>query len=78
MRQDSGRSRSSLGSDRPTDFGRRPSTANGFLGWSVLRRWTEKGYIPAFGSGTIQQQRFSGFPPLLEQELPSIKVEVVD
>jgi hypothetical protein len=78
MRQDGGRSPSSLGSDRPTDFGRRPSTANAFVGSSVLRRWTERGHIPAFGSGTIQQQRFTGFPPLLEQELPSVKVEVVD
>lgn len=79
MRQDSERSRSSLGSDRATALGRRPSTASGFVGLSVLRRrWGEMGYIPASGVGAIQQQQFTGFPPLLEQELSSVKVEVVE
>jgi len=59
-------------------LGRRPSRAKGFVRWSVLRRWTERGYIPASGSSAIQQQRFTGFPPLLEQELPTFKVEVIE
>jgi hypothetical protein len=44
----------------------------------MLRRWAERGYIPAFWSGAIQEQPFSGFPPLLEQELPTVKVKVID
>lgn len=34
--------------------------------------------MPASRSGTIKQPRFTGFPPLLERELPTVKVEVID
>lgn len=73
-----GRSPSSLGSDRPAVLGRRRSMANGFVGLSNLRRWRERGYIPASASVTIKQPQFTGFPPLLERELPTVKVEVID
>jgi len=47
------------------------------VGVPVLRRWAERGFIPASWT-RLPGQRFTGFPPLLEHELPSVPVEVVE
>ena len=57
----------------------RPSAqcaADGGLGVSltVLERWAESGLMPARGLAQVRPQRFSGFAPLVEQELPSVTV----
>ena len=56
------------------------STAEGEPAVSVpvLRRWAERGFMPAAGLAQLPGQRFTGFPPLVEQELPSVAVEVVE
>jgi hypothetical protein len=45
---------------------------------AVLRRWVDRGFIPTAGSIGLPDQRFTGFPPLLVQELPVVAVEAVD
>jgi len=44
----------------------------------ILERWAEQGLIPAPGRPGFRPQGFTGFPPLIERELPIIAVEVVE
>jgi len=57
-----------------------PGSTTGTLGVSaaVLRRWVDRGFIPTAGSNGLPDQPFTGFPPLLVQELPVVAVEAVD
>jgi len=54
--------------------------AGGVLGIApaVLERWAESGLIPARGLARVRPQRFTRFPPLVEQELPVIPVEMLE
>jgi len=45
---------------------------------AVLLRWAASGLIAPAGSRAIPGQPFTGFPPLIEQELPVVRVEGVD
>lgn len=56
----------------------RPAEGEPGVGMPVLRRWAERGFIPAAGSAQLPGQLFTGFPPLLERDLPSVPVEVVE
>lgn len=54
--------------------------ADGGLGVAsaVLERWAESGLIPARGLAEVRHQTFTGFPPLVEREMPVIPVEMVE
>lgn len=39
-------------------------------------RWITRGFVPAAGRGAAGH--FTGFPPIVETELPSVSVERVD
>lgn len=71
-------SRSSIANRAESEILGRPAEGEPAVGMPVLRRWAERGFIPAAGLAQLPGQRFTGFPPLLEQELPSVPVEVVE
>lgn len=43
---------------------------------ATRNRWVERGFVPAAGRGITGP--FTGFPPIVETELPSVSVELVD
>lgn len=43
---------------------------------ATIDRWVERGFVPATGRGVTGS--FTGFPPIVETELPSVSVERVD
>jgi hypothetical protein len=43
---------------------------------SMIGRWVERGFVPALGRGVTGP--FTGFPPIVETELPPASVEPVD
>ena len=71
-------SRSSIANRVESEILGRPAEGEPGVGMPVLRRWVERGFIPAAGLAQLPGQRFTGSPPLLEQELPSVPVEVVE
>jgi hypothetical protein len=42
----------------------------------TIDRWVERGFVPAVGRGITGP--FTGFPPIVETELLSVSVELVD
>lgn len=43
---------------------------------ATIDRWVERGFVPAVGSGVTRP--FTGFPRIMETELPPVSVEPVD
>jgi hypothetical protein len=43
---------------------------------ATIDRWVERGFVPAAGRGVTGS--FTGFPPIVETELPPLSVEGVD
>lgn len=43
---------------------------------ATIDRWVERGFVPA--AGRRMTGPFTGFPPIVETELPSVSVELVD
>ena len=70
-------SRSSMGN--PAERPSAQCPADEWLGVApaVLERWAESGLTPGRGLAQVRHQRFTGFPLLIERELPVISVEMV-
>ncbi len=45
---------------------------------AVLRRWEDQGLIPTGGRSTGLLQASTAFPPVVEEELPVVAVEIVE
>ena len=58
--------------------GRRVTTCAMGVRAAVLRRSVDRGFVPTTGSIGLPDQPFTGFAPLLVQELPAVAVEAVD
>lgn len=43
---------------------------------ATIDRWVVRGFVPAVGRGVTRP--FTGFPPIVETELPPVSVEPVD
>jgi hypothetical protein len=43
---------------------------------ATIDRWVERGFVPALGRGATRP--FTGFPAIVETELPPVSVEPVD
>lgn len=78
MKRERASSRSLVRDSAESQIAPRAAEGEPGVGMPILERWAEQGLIPAPGRPGFRPQGFTGFPPLIERELPIIAVEVVE